>query len=544
MYVNYCGKQYEVKVGTTVQEFMNEHNVKSEYIITAADVNNNLIELSDKLHDGDNLSFLDLSDKDARNIYMRSLSFLFLVALKDFDENAECTIEHSLSNGLFCDIQHASSQVNRSYSNAVKQKMQELVDRKKSIIRYELPFSQASRIYNMQSDHTKEGLIAYRDRNEKVPVYELDGQKNYFYGYMVPDTSYLKIFDLRICNGGIVLLGPDIKEPDKVSEFKTQPRLFNVYREAKYWANVIKVPTALELNQAIETGEYHDLIRYTEAYHEKKICDIVDDICKLGKRIILIAGPSSSGKTSFAQRLRIQLVAAKKQPISISMDNYFIDRDKNFGKDFESIRAIDIEKFNEDLENLIFGKEVELPIYDFITGKRKEKGILTSVDKDQPIIIEGIHGLNPYLTEAISTEYKYRIYVSELTQLSLDRHNRISTTDVRLIRRIIRDNSHRGYKAEDTMAMWDSVNEGERKNIFVFQENADVMFNTALIYELAAMKKYIEPLLQEIPDTSPFYKEAKRLLKFTKYFLSIDDESDIPNISLLREFIGGSKLVD
>ena len=307
----------------------------------------------------------------------------------------------------------------------------------------------------------------------------------------------------------------------------------------------------LDLNNAIKNNTYHELIRYAEGYHEKKVCEIADIIVRDNKKIILIAGPSSSGKTSFANRLRIQLVASKKRPISISMDNYFIDRDKNLpdenGKrDFESLRALDVERFNEDLDMLISGYEVKLPIYNFITGKREDdtNTIPTRIDENQPIIIEGIHGLNPALTEGISSAYKFKIYVSALTGLNVDEHNRISTTDIRLMRRIIRDNSHRGYSIEDTMSMWDEVGNGERKNIFVFQENADIMFNSSLIYEIAVIKKHIEPLLRNIKKNSVYYKEAKKLLKFIQYFVSIEDESDIPNTSILREFIGGSKLVD
>ena len=397
----------------------------------------------------------------------------------------------------------------------------------------------------------RSGLLDYKDDRKKVTLYELCGQKDYFYGYMLPSTGYVKIFNIRLCNGGIVLLGPDIKRPDKVSEFKHEPRLFSVYAEAKSWGKAISVENVLDLNNSIKNNSYHDLIRYAEGYHEKKICEIADAICRENKKIILISGPSSSGKTSFANRLKIQLFASKKRPISISMDNYFIDRDKipvdKDGKmDFESLKALDVERFNDDLDMLISGEEVKLPTFDFITGKRKDESNTTptKIDDDQPIIIEGIHGLNPALTESLSSAYKYKIYVSALTGLNLDSHNKISTTDIRLMRRIIRDNSHRGYDAENTMAMWSSVGEGERKNIFVFQENADIMFNSALIYEIAVIKKHIEALLKKIGKDSKYFNEAKRLLKFLKYFASIDDESDIPNTSILREFIGGSKLVD
>lgn len=551
MNVIYEGKNFFIEENSTILDFIKKYEIQKDYkyIITLAMLDNNLKELTSKLYEGVNIELLDLSVKDARNTYMRSLLFVFLAALKKVSEKAVCKIEHSLSNGFFCDIED-DTPINRVYVNKIYEEMQSIIQADKIIKRYEIDIKEAKKLYKSKDDVQKLGLLSYRLDN-KVPLYELDGEKNYFYGYMIPSTSYLLIYNVRLCNGGVVLLGPDVKKPDKLTNFKHEPRLFSIYSEAKDWAKTINIPTALHLNNAIKDGSYHDIIRYAEAYHEKKVCEIADVICRDKKRIILIAGPSSSGKTSFAQRLKLQLIASKKRPISISMDNYFIDRDKNvFGedgkRDFESIRALDIERFNEDLDMLISGYEVKLPVYDFITGKRKDDKdtIPTKAGEDEPIIIEGIHGLNPILTESISSAYKYKIYVSELTQLNLDQHNRISTTDVRLIRRIIRDNSHRGYSASDTMAMWNSVNEGERKNIFVFQENADVMFNSALIYEISAMKKYIEPLLKDIDKTSIYYKEAKRILKFTQYFLSIDDESDIPNTSILREFIGGSKLVD
>lgn len=552
MNIIYKDKSYVIEDSATIEDFIKKYDIQKDYkyMIILGLVDNNLKELTSRLYENAVVDLLDLSVKDARSTYMRSLLFVFLVALKKMSPNAICKIEHSLSNGFFCDIEDKENPVNRAYVNKIYDEMKKLTTKNKPITRLEVDIYYAKELYKSKNDIQKLGLLDYRNE-ETVPLYELEGEKNYFYGYMVPTTNYLTIYNVRLCNGGIVLLGPDVKEPDKVTEFKHEPRLFSIYSEAKDWANTIKIPTALQLNNAIKDKSYHDLIRYAEAYHEKKICEIADVICRDKKRIILIAGPSSSGKTSFAQRLKIQLIASKKRPISISMDNYFIDRDKNIvdengNKDFESIRALDIERFNEDLDMLISGYEVKLPIYDFITGKRKDDTdtIPTKAGEDEPIIIEGIHGLNPALTDSISSAYKYKIYVSELTQLNLDEHNRISTTDIRLIRRIIRDNSHRGYSASDTMAMWDLVNEGERKNIFVFQENADVMFNSALIYEISAMKKYIEPLLKQIDSSSIYYKEAKRILKFTQYFLSIDDESDIPNTSILREFIGGSKLVD
>ena len=552
MKISYKDNIYEINDNTTIQEFIEKYDIEKDYkyTIALADVNNNLKELTYELKDGDKISMLDVSTKDGRSAYMRSLIFVFLAALKKIRKDAKCEIKHSLSDGIFCDIKDTIA-INRTYVSNIQEKMQEIINSDIKMNRIELDIEDAKKLYSEKGDTIKLGLLDYRKEDEKVPVYDMDGEKNYFYGYMLPSTSYLKIFNVRLCSGGVVILGTDLKNPDKVSLFKQEPRLFLVYSEAKSWGKAVGIENVLDLNNSIKNNTYHELIRYAEGYHEKKVCEIADIIVRDNKKIILIAGPSSSGKTSFANRLRIQLVASKKRPISISMDNYFIDRDKNLpdenGKrDFESLRALDVERFNEDLDMLISGYEVKLPIYNFITGKREDdtNTIPTRIDENQPIIIEGIHGLNPALTEGISSAYKFKIYVSALTGLNVDEHNRISTTDIRLMRRIIRDNSHRGYSIEDTMSMWDEVGNGERKNIFVFQENADIMFNSSLIYEIAVIKKHIEPLLRNIKKNSIYYKEAKKLLKFIQYFVSIEDESDIPNTSILREFIGGSKLVD
>ncbi|EJP22396.1 phosphoribulokinase/Uridine kinase family protein [Peptostreptococcaceae bacterium AS15] len=550
MIIYYDKKKYEVDDNITAEEFVQKNEIKTNYTTCLVLINNEIRELTRTLKDNDEISFLDLTVKEARDAYMRTLSFIFISALKKTNPSAKCTIEHSLSNGIYCYIDNGR-QVNRAVVSKIYEKMKEIVKEDIKIKKLEFTKSEARKIYIEENFDVKLGLLDYKDDKKKVTLYELCGQKDYFYGYMLPSTGYAKIFNLRLCNGGIVLLGPDIKRPDRVSEFKHEPRLFSVYAEAKSWGKAISIENVLDLNNSVKDNSYHDLIRYAEGYHEKKICEIADAICRENKKIILISGPSSSGKTSFANRLKIQLFASKKRPISISMDNYFIDRDKipvdkDGKKDFESLRALDVERFNDDLDMLISGEEVKLPTFDFLTGKRKDETntVPTKIDDDQPIIIEGIHGLNPALTESLSSAYKYKIYVSALTGLNIDSHNKISTTDIRLMRRIIRDNSHRGYDAENTMSMWASVGEGERKNIFVFQENADIMFNSALIYEIAVIKKHIEALLKKIGKDSKYFNEAKRLLKFLKYFASIDDESDIPNTSILREFIGGSKLVD
>lgn len=551
--VIYKGRKIETEKGTILEDFFKDRNLSKDYdyLVTAALVDNKLRELTFPLTDDCSVEFLDLTDKDARLIYMRSLTFVFLTALKKVDDKAICKIEHSLSNGLYCDITGSSVPINNRYKTRVVDEMKSIISQQIPIIRHDITTKQAIDIYKSNDDAEKVELFKNRE-SENAVIYSMDDKKDYFYGFMLPNTSYLKIFDVKLYSGSLVLLGPDIKTPSKPSEFVYEPRLFTIYSRAKDWSKVIEIPSVAYLNKQVEEGNYPEIIRCSEAYHEKKVCEIADRISSdRRKRIILIAGPSSSGKTSFAQRLKLQLMVNRKKPISISVDNYFIDReftprDEHGRYDFETINAIDLDKFNEDLEYLISGHAVRLPVYNFIKGQREpiENSPVTKISEDQPIIIEGIHCLNPLLTEAISFNYKFKVYISCLTQLNIDSHNRISTTDSRLIRRIIRDNTHRGNSAEKTLGMWDSVNEGERKNIFVFQEDADVMFNSAFIYEIAVMKKYIYPLLKNIDECSEYFREARRLLKFLQYFTSLEDESDIPNTSLIREFIGGSKLVD
>lgn len=550
--VTYKGRNLKFEEKISLLDILINNNIVKDYnyIVCCALVDNQLRELTYVIDKDSSVEFLDLTDKDARSIYMRSLSFIFLKAMKEIDPDAKCTIGHSLSNGLYCDIENPSSPINKAYQSKVKDKMHEIISKNEQIIRNDITTKEAIEIYEKNGNHEKAKMLGYRD-SENAVVYELDGMMEYFYGFMLPNTGFLKVFDLKLYNGALVLLGPDLKNPAVVSEFIHEPRLFTIYAKAKEWSKLLEIPSVPYLNENIRNGKFPELIRAAEAYQEKKICEISDMISSdADKRIILISGPSSSGKTSFAQRLKYQLMVNKKKPVSISVDNYFINRVNTprdeFGRyDFESIAAIDLDRFNEDLENLLAGAEVTLPIYNFITGERQRDEISPKlqIESDQPIIIEGIHCLNPLMTESISYGYKFRIYVSALTPLNLDSHNRISTTDVRLIRRIIRDNFHRGNSASDTLAMWDSVNAGERKNIFVFQENADVMFNSALIYEIAVMKKYIQPLLEKIDTKDENYREARRMLKFLQYFESIEDESDIPFTSILREFIGGSKLV-
>ena len=365
---------------------------------------------------------------------------------------------------------------------------------------------------------------------------------------MLPSTGYLKVFDLIEYEGGFILIGPSEYNKHKLKEFIPQPKLSNIYREMENWSKLMGVDTVLSLNKIIESNKYGDLIRTVEALQEKKLGNIADIIKEENKRIILIAAPSSSGKTSFAHRLSTQLKVNNLFPVPISLDDYFVDRDKTpldeFGNyDFESIYAIDLERFNKDLSDLLEGKEVTIPRFNFKLGK-SEEGKKLKIEKNQPIILEGIHGLNPMLTSSIPDKDKFKIYLSVLTQINLDEHNRIPTTDLRLIRRIVRDNQFRGHDAKRTILTWESVRRGEKQNIFPYQEEADIIFNSSCVYELAILKSYVRPLLEDIDTESEAYLEANRILKFLQYFVELKDISDLPPTSILREFIGGSKIID
>ncbi|MBN2897820.1 MAG: nucleoside kinase, partial [Clostridia bacterium] len=395
--------------------------------------------------------------------------------------------------------------------------------------------------YHMAS---KVNLLRYRE-NDSVNIYSCGWLKNYFYGYMLPSTGYIKAFGLLKYDKGVILRYPTNYSGDVLPEFKETPKLASIFNESEAWGKILGVADVASLNDFIVANKSGELIRTAEALHEKKIAEIADMIARSGKRVILIAGPSSSGKTTFANRLKVQLKVNGLHPITLSTDDYFVDReftplDEEGKYDFESIDAVDIEKFNSDLSDLLAGEEVDLPTFDFKEGKRRYTGRKLKIRPDQLVIIEGIHGLNENFTRDIFQKDKFKIYISALTQLNIDHHNRIPTTDTRLLRRIVRDYNYRGNDAKGTISQWPSVRKGEEKNIFPYQEDADVIFNSALAYELAVLKKYAEPLLERITDKEPEYPEAKRLLKFLSYVKSIDDDELVMNISILKEFIGGS----
>lgn len=544
-----CKKTYDLKNNTDgirlsdiAKDFENNY---SGYISLAV-VNNDVQELNTYIKEDSDIKFLDTKNPDGLRVYTRTLNLVFIMACKCLFKDSRVVIEHSLSNGVYCEI-YLGKDITEEDISKIKDKMDKIIAKDYDINKNIYTKKEAIEIFKSIGLDEKAELIKYKE-NDIVKIYKCNNYIDHFYGYLMPSTGYIKSYDLFKYRNGVILMAASEDDKHIPKKFVPQPKLANIYKEAEEWSNLMGVDKVLSLNKIIEEKKYGEIIRIFEALHEKKIGQIADIIKQENKRIILIAAPSSSGKTSFATRLCIHLKVNNLNPVSISLDNYFVDRDKTpldeFGKlDYESINAINLERFNKDLKDLLEGKKVQLPRYNFITGK-SEAGEILQIEKNQPIILEGIHGLNPVLTASIPDDEKFKIYLSALTQLNLDDHNRIPTTDLRLIRRIVRDNQFRGHTAEMTIMGWPSVRRGEEKNIFPYQEEADVMFNTACVYELALLKTYAKPLLEHIGEDSEAYIEAKRLLKFLQYFVELDDLSDIPPTAIIREFIGGSKIVD
>ena len=548
--INNVNREYYLEEGSSGIVLENiVKDIESEYkgYITLANINNKLRELSYKVKEDCNIKFIDTTNADGSRVYSRTMSFIFIMACNELFDKARVTIEHSLSRGLYCEV-HTNAKLQDFDLKNIKNKMQYIIDKNYKIEKISTTKSNAIKIFEEHGMYEKAELLRYKEHDD-VKIYKCNNYINHFYGHMLPSTGYIKTFDLKQYENGVILLGPSESDKTKVKEYVPQPKLANIYKEAEEWAKVIDVDKVITLNKIIENNQYGEVIRTVEALHEKKLSQIADMIKEKKKRVVLIAAPSSSGKTSFANRLCIHLKVNGLNPVSISLDDYFLNREDTpldeFGKyDFESIYAIDLEKFNSDLKSLLDGKEVNLPKFNFKTGKREENYKKLKIKDNQPIILEGIHGLNPILTSSIHDEDKFKIYISALTQINLDDYNRIPTTDLRLIRRMVRDYNFRGYSAKHTIINWDSVRRGEKKNIFPYQEEADIIFNSACVYELAVLKKYAKPLLEEINSDDEAYIEANRLLKFLQYFIELEDTSDIPSTSILREFIGGSKIVD
>lgn len=509
-------------------------------------VNNTLKDMGYRVYKNKTIHFLDRSSLIGMDIYERSVLFLLYVAVKQLFPKEKMHVEHMVSNGVYCRFANKQIVLNDENIAQIKERMQLLVQKKLPIVREELGVKQVKEIFVKQGLHDKIESLNARGKLY-YSVYKLDGQVNYYYNALAPNTSFLDSFDLRHYYKGMLLFLPKLNGENILKEFNEQPQKFAVLNEFKRWGKILKVKNVGDLNRLVEQNEIGSLIKISEALHEKKISQIADQIYHKRKkvRIILIAGPSSSGKTTFSKRLSIQLMASGLRPVTISTDDYFVDReltplDENGNYDFETIDAVDLPLFNSDLNKLINGEKVQIPRFSFEKGKREytEENSL-QISKKNVIIVEGIHALNPRLTSLIDDEFKYKIYISAFTYIAIDRDNRIPAYENRLLRRIIRDYKYRGYSAKETIGRWYSVREGEEKHIEPFMNEADVMFNSALLYELGVLKQYAEPILREVKEDCVEYSEAQRLLKFFSFFRNID-ASEIPPTSLLREFLGGS----
>lgn len=546
----------QLKIDTQIKTYSEDVTwqvVAEEYQKEYADeillvqVNGKLQELQEKIREGE-VQFITARKKPGISAYKRSATLLMLKAFYAVagPENVEKVIvDFSIGKGFFVEAR-GNFTLNQELLEQVKAKMQEYVDQEIPILKRSISTDDAIERFHRHRMYDKERLFRYR-RVSRVNVYSIDGFEDYFYGYMVPNTKYIRYFDLKLYEYGFVLMLPSMLAPTVLPQFAPLPKLFHTLADSSLWGQRLDLETVGALNDKIAEGDMSHLILIQEALQEKRIAEIAAQIAeRKTAKIVMIAGPSSSGKTTFSHRLSVQLEAIGLKPHPIAVDNYFVNRvdsprDENGNYNYEILECLDVEQFNQDMQALLRGEQVELPYYNFKKGEREYKGDFLKLGKEDILVIEGIHCLNDRLSYSLPRESKFKIYISALTQLNIDEHNRIPTTDGRLLRRMIRDARTRGTSARDTIRMWPSVRKGEEENIFPYQEEVDAMFNSALIYELAVLKQYVEPLLFGIPKNCPEYTEAKRLLKFLDYFIGVSSE-DIPKNSILREFIGGSCL--
>ncbi|TDO04790.1 uridine kinase [Sunxiuqinia elliptica] len=544
----YCENTKETKaypLGTTLEEIKDDLQIKLKNPICGALVNHKVKELSFAVVKSKRIQFIDYSHIDGRRLYTRSLLFLLYVAVRETFPQVKLRIMNGISQGYYCELVGLEREITESDIFELKSEMRSWVERDLPFVKKGIPTEKAVDILVQQGLEEKARLFEQQGTLFSY-LYFVNGLANYFYGHHVPSTGYLTNFGLVPYFDGLLLQIPQTDNFDLLYPVIEQEKLFGVFKEHKQRATILDVPDLGKLNEYTQMGKSGDIIKISEALHEKKIAEIANQIDERRDeiKVILIAGPSASGKTTFSKRLAVQLAVNGLVPHMISLDDYFVDREKTpldeHGEyDFESLEAIDIAFFNEQLLQLFNGEEVELPKFDFNLGRRTKSGEKLRIGDGHLLIVEGIHGNNPGLTPHVSNHQSFRIFLSALTQISFDDHNHISTTDNRLIRRMIRDSLYRGYSAAETIKRWPSVKNGEEKNIFPYQENADIMFNSALVYELAVLKKYAEPLLKNVPENQIEYCEANRLLKFFSYINSIDD-IEIPPTSLIREFLGGS----
>lgn len=532
----------------TGEELVSRYGQSAEYRILAMRVDNVTRELTSVISGDCQVQLLDMRDHGANLVYQRSVSLIYLKAVKDILGDVRVEIDNSLNKGVYTEIRLPSA-VSVQQVKAISDRMQQLIDEDVPINRRVMKNEEAVSYFTEQGLVKKADLFRQNESVEEIYCYELDGYCNTFYGAMVPSTGYIEHFELKKYHRGVILRFPYPDAPDGIPEYVDEKKLCSAFGESKKWHKLLDVAYLCDLNEKIEHGQFKETVLLSEALHEKKIAEIADQICREKKRIVLLAGPSSSGKTTSARRLCIQLKVNGVDPLYLGTDDYFVEReetpmDENGEPNYEDLEAVDIDLFNENMNDLLQGKVVDLPEFDFIDGKKVFGKRLTQIDSNRPIVIEGIHALNPELTKDIDDAWKYRIYISPFVQINMDYHSRIPTTDARMIRRMVRDYKYRGKSAEATIEEWPKVRKGEDKNIFPYNGAADVLFNSALSYELGILKKYAMPLLNEIGPDKPQYSEAQRLLQMLQFVKDYDDDSVVPNNSILKEFIGGSIFVE
>ncbi|MBQ2803631.1 MAG: nucleoside kinase [Lachnospiraceae bacterium] len=540
------GEKKQYPKGSTFEDVVRDYQESYDNMIAVIAADGKIRELFKTITKDCTIDFFTLKDDVGYKTYVRTATMLFLKSMADIfglSVAQDSCVEFAIGHGLYINPKGKIPATKES-AKKLKQRMQELVSAKTPFVKRTYPMDDAMELFRKQGMKDKEKLMRYR-RSSFVNIYEIDGYYDYYYGYMLPNAGYVKCFDVIAYDDGFMLLLPTKKNPLEVEPFVERKKLFATLKDSAEWGRKLGIETVGDLNDQICSGSLSDMILVQEAEQERKIGEIAKDIvARGGVKFIMIAGPSSSGKTSFSHRLSIQLRTLGKVPHPIALDDYFVNReftprDENGDYNFECLGAIDVKQFNEDMIKLLDGEKVELPTFNFKNGKREYNGRYKQLGADDILVIEGIHGLNEKMSYALPEESKYKIYISALTSINIDEHNRIPTTDGRLLRRMVRDARTRGTNARRTIEMWPSVRRGEEENIFPFQEDADAMFNSALIYELAVLKQFAEPLLFQIPKEEAEYYEAKRLLKFLEYFLGVTSES-LPNNSICREFVGGS----
>ncbi|MFV0522746.1 MAG: nucleoside kinase [Mangrovibacterium sp.] len=543
--LNKNGREKQYELGTSLRTVCADQEIVLKYPVIGALVNNTIKDLDFVLVKSKQIEFIDYTHREGQRIYRRSLQFLLYVAVRQIFPQVKLQIQNGISKGCYCELSGLERKITAADVQQIKEEMQSWMLKDVPFVRQGMPTVEA--VNELVKSGLEEKACLFEQTGSLFShLYHLDTYCNYFYGPHVPSTAYLRTFDIAIYKDGLILQMPNVEDIEKVYPFELQNKLLDVFKEYNKWVDLLGVPNLNDLNDIVDKGLEGEVIKVSEALQEKKVAEIANAITGNERdiKVILVAGPSASGKTTFSKRLSIQLAVNGIRPHLISLDDYFLNRedtplDEYGNYDFESLGAIDVVHFNKDLTSLLQGKEVELPRFNFILGKQEPSGNKLKLESGHILIVEGIHGMNPGLTPNLNSEHIFKVFLSALTQISHDDQNYISTTDNRLIRRMVRDSKYRGYSAKETINRWPSVRRGEEKNIFPYQEYADIMFNSALVYELAVLKKHAEPLLEAVPESCAEYADASRLLKFFGYFRHIDD-AEIPPTSLLREFLGGS----